>query len=78
MLRAPMPPRILIVDPEAEYEEIGADVEQAVLRSRRYILGPETRGFEEELAALVGVAHAVGVGSGPERVCAVIRASIGA
>jgi dTDP-4-amino-4,6-dideoxygalactose transaminase len=72
-----MPSRIPIVDLEAEYEEIGADVEQAVLRvlrSGRYILGPETEAFEEELAALVGVAHAVGVGSGTEALMLSLRA----
>lgn len=61
--------RIPIVDLEAEYAEVGADVERAVLgvlRSGRYILGPETEAFESELAEQVGVRHAVGVGSGTE------------
>jgi dTDP-4-amino-4,6-dideoxygalactose transaminase len=61
--------RIPIVDLEAEYAEVGADVEQAVLRvlrSGRYILGPETEAFEAELAERVGVRHAIGVGSGTE------------
>lgn len=61
--------RIPILDLAAEYEEVGAAIEEAVLRvlrSGRYILGPETEGFEAELASLVGVRHAVGVGSGTE------------
>lgn len=64
-----MSPRIPIVDLEAEYVEIGEAVEAAVLRtlrSGRYILGPETEAFEQELAGFVGVRHAIGVGSGTE------------
>ena len=47
--------RIPIVDLAAEYAEVGAAVEEAVLRvlrSGRYVLGPETSAFETELAAL--------------------------
>jgi len=69
ILSRQMAPRIPIVDLAAEYAEVGDAVEAAVLnvlRSGRYVLGPETEAFEEELAALVGVRHAVGVGSGTE------------
>jgi dTDP-4-amino-4,6-dideoxygalactose transaminase len=62
-------PRIPIVDLAAEYAEIGPEIEAAVLRvlrSGRYVLGPETQAFESELAAFVGTRHAVGVGSGTE------------
>ena len=48
--------------------EIQDDVEQAirrVLASGRLILGPEVRAFEEELAAYVGLPHAVGVNCTP-------------
>ncbi len=72
-----MPTRIPIVDLAAEYEEIGPAVEAAVLRvlrSGRYILGPETEAFEQELARLVGVRHAVGVGSGTEALILSLRA----
>jgi dTDP-4-amino-4,6-dideoxygalactose transaminase len=64
-----MAPRIPIVDLAAEYAEVGDAVEAAVLRvlrSGRYVLGPETESFERELAALIGVRHAIGVGSGTE------------
>ncbi len=37
-----------------------------VLDSARFILGPEGEAFERELAAQVGVAHAVGVASGTD------------
>lgn len=39
---------------------------QRVLASGRYILGAEVEAFEQELAALVGCRHAVGVASGTE------------
>ncbi|MBW1685331.1 MAG: DegT/DnrJ/EryC1/StrS family aminotransferase [Deltaproteobacteria bacterium] len=69
--------RIPIVDLAAEYAEVGAAVEEAVLRvlrSGRYVLGPETTAFEAELAALVGVPFAVGVGSGTEALVLALRA----
>jgi dTDP-4-amino-4,6-dideoxygalactose transaminase len=70
-------PRIPIVDLAAEYEEVGPEVEAAVLRvlrSGRYVLGPETQAFEQELAAFVGARHAVGVGSGTEALWLALRA----
>jgi len=69
--------RIPIVDLAAEYAEVGAAVEEAVLRVLRsgsYVLGPETAAFEEDLAALVGVPFAVGVGSGTEALVLALRA----
>lgn len=52
-----------------QYDAIGAEVEAAVhrvLRSGRYILGPEGEALEAECAQLLGVAHAVGVASGSD------------
>ena len=69
--------RIPIVDLAAEYAEVGAAVEEAVLRVLRsgcYVLGPETAALEAELAALVGVPFAVGVGSGTEALALALRA----
>jgi UDP-N-acetyl-3-dehydro-alpha-D-glucosamine 3-aminotranferase len=48
---------------------IGAEIEAAVLdvlRGGAYILGPNVRALEQELAAFVGAAHAVGVASGTD------------
>ncbi|HVN41004.1 MAG TPA: DegT/DnrJ/EryC1/StrS family aminotransferase [Myxococcota bacterium] len=73
-----MSARIPIVDVLAEYGEIGAELEAAalrVLRSGRYVLGPETQAFERELADFVGTRHAVGVGSGTEALWLALRAS---
>jgi dTDP-4-amino-4,6-dideoxygalactose transaminase len=66
-----------MVDLAAEYAEVGEAVEEAalrVLRSRRYLLGPETAAFEAEMARLVGVREAVGVGSGTQSLFLALRA----
>jgi len=70
--------RIPMVDLASEYAEVGAEVEIAglrVLRSGRYLLGPETRAFEAELARLVGVREAVAVGSGTQSLALALRAA---
>ena len=46
----------------------------AVVRSGRYILGPEVRAFEEEFAAYLGVAHCVGVANGTDALTIALRA----
>lgn len=37
-----------------------------VCDSQRFILGPEVEGFEQEIAAVLGVTHAIGVSSGTD------------
>lgn len=74
---AAMADRIPIVDLSAEYAEVGTAVEEAVLRvlrSGKWVLGPETEAFESELAALVGTRHCIGVGSGTEAIMLALRA----
>jgi dTDP-4-amino-4,6-dideoxygalactose transaminase len=69
--------RIPVVDLAAEYAVVGPAVEEAVLRvlrSGRYVLGPETAAFEKEMGALVGTPFAVGVGSGTEALFLALRA----
>lgn len=46
-------------------EKIEAKI-QVVLRHGKYIMGPEVRELEEELAAYVGVKHAIGCASGTD------------
>ncbi len=46
-----------------------------VLRSGRYILGPELEAFEEEFARYCGVRHAVGVGNGLEALRLILEAA---
>ncbi len=46
----------------------------AVIEGGRFILGPEVRAFEEELAAYVGTGHAIGVGNGTDAITIAARA----
>jgi dTDP-4-amino-4,6-dideoxygalactose transaminase len=39
-----------------------------VIRGGRFILGPEVRAFEQELAEYIGVPHALGVGNGTDAI----------
>jgi len=45
-----------------------------VLRSGRYILGPEVKAFEEEASSYLGSAHGVGVSSGTDGLFLALRA----
>lgn len=72
-----MRPVILQTDPRASYEAHAAEIDaavQRVLRSGRYLLGPETEAFEAEFAAYVGVEHAVSAASGTEALHLALRA----
>jgi dTDP-4-amino-4,6-dideoxygalactose transaminase len=60
---------IPLVDLRAQYESIKDEVDVAiyrVVRSGQFILGPEVRAFEEEMAAYCGTKYAVGVASGTD------------
>ncbi len=46
----------------------------AAIDAGRFILGPEVAAFEQELAAYVGVSHAVGVGNGTDALTIAARA----
>jgi dTDP-4-amino-4,6-dideoxygalactose transaminase len=48
--------------------------QQAVLRSGRYILGPEVEGFEAEFASYLGARHCVGVANGTDALTIALRA----
>jgi dTDP-4-amino-4,6-dideoxygalactose transaminase len=59
--------RIPIEDLSRQWRQIGGEVLQAAERTLakgKYTLGPELSAFEEEFAAFVGTAHAVGMASG--------------
>ncbi|HEV7615133.1 MAG TPA: DegT/DnrJ/EryC1/StrS family aminotransferase [Solirubrobacterales bacterium] len=51
-----------------------ASRQEAVLRSGRYILGPEVEAFEAEFAAELGSAHCVGVANGTDALTIALRA----
>ncbi len=60
-----------------QYDGIAAEIEAAmaaVLRSGRFILGPEGEALEAECAAALGVEHAVGVASGSDALRLVLGA----
>ena len=55
------------LDLRAASEELARELEAAVsrvVRSGRYVLGPEVERFEAEFAAYVGARHCIGVGNG--------------
>lgn len=63
--------------PLAAYGATRARIDRAiarVLKSGRYILGPEVETFEREFAAYIGCRHAVGVGSGTDALVIALRA----
>jgi dTDP-4-amino-4,6-dideoxygalactose transaminase len=58
-----------MLDLKAQHETIAAEVEAAVkgvLDSQQFILGPEVRAFESEMASYCGVSYAVGCASGSD------------
>lgn len=58
---------IPLLDLQAQYRSIGPAIEAAtirVLRSGRYVLGPEVAQFEQNFAAFCDVRHAIAVNSG--------------
>lgn len=55
------------------WDELNAAI-QRVLRSGQFIMGPDVRAFEEEVASYLGVKHAVGVNSGTDALVIGLRA----
>ncbi|MBS3966116.1 MAG: DegT/DnrJ/EryC1/StrS family aminotransferase [Truepera sp.] len=66
---------VLDLSPEIDslWDELNAAL-QRVLRSGQFILGPEVKAFEEEVAAYLGVKHAIGVNSGTDALIIGLRA----
>ena len=68
---------IPMLDLAAEVEGLWPELVPAVervLRSGRFILGPEVEAFEQEAAAFLGVRHAVGLNSGTDALVIGLRA----
>ncbi|HSO19844.1 MAG TPA: DegT/DnrJ/EryC1/StrS family aminotransferase [Desulfosarcina sp.] len=64
-------------DPRAGYREHREEIDAAlrrVIESGRYILGEEVRAFEQEFAARIGCAHAIGVASGTDALRLALKA----
>lgn len=72
-----MQPKIPILDLqpqiEAHWDEFNAAF-QRVMRSGQFILGPEEKAFEAEVAAYLGVKHAIGLNSGTDALYIALRA----
>jgi dTDP-4-amino-4,6-dideoxygalactose transaminase len=66
-----------LMDIKGQYAELQGRIEAAVLgvlRSGRVILGPNVKGFEEDAAAYMGTAGAVGVANGTDGLTIALRA----
>ncbi|MBC7221579.1 DegT/DnrJ/EryC1/StrS family aminotransferase [Candidatus Bipolaricaulota bacterium] len=69
--------RIPILDLRRQYQSIKSEIDQAIQRvveSGRFILGPEVESFEAEIAAYLGVPHAIGVASGTDALLLALKA----
>lgn len=68
---------IPLVDLTAQYHSIQAEIDEAVhqvLESGHFILGPNVTALEQEVAAYLGVRHAIGVASGTDALVIALRA----
>ena len=61
--------KIPILDLKAQYDSIREEIQTAIFRvleSGQFIMGPEVKQFEQEVAQYLGVKHAIGVNSGTD------------
>ncbi|MGH9329328.1 MAG: DegT/DnrJ/EryC1/StrS family aminotransferase, partial [Vicinamibacterales bacterium] len=61
--------RVPLLDLAAQYAPLRDEILAALVRvadSQRFILGAEVEAFEREIAAAIGVGHAIGVSSGTD------------
>ena len=68
---------IPLIDLSEQYDSLRPQLEEAfntVLRSQRFILGPEVEALEAEVADYLGVKHAIGVASGTDALLLPLRA----
>ena len=73
----PLPEPVPQLDLSAQYAAIGTEIRTAVervLASQQFVLGREGVALEEEMAALCGAAHGVGVASGTDALVLALRA----
>jgi len=68
---------IPLVDLVGQYHSIKDEMDQAilsVLEAGQFVLGPNVKALEQEMAAYLGVRHAVGVASGTDALIIALRA----
>ena len=71
------PPPIPFIDVAAQRRRLGSAIDTAVARVLdhcQFMLGPEVRAFEQELAAFCGARHAVSCASGTDALVLALRA----
>src|SRR5690554_1173903 len=69
--------RIPVLDLRPGIDELWQELTeaiQAVVRSGHFIMGPNVKAFEEEVAQYLGVKHAIGVNSGTDALFIALRA----
>ncbi len=69
--------KVPLLDLQAQYQTIKPEIDRAiqqVLDSGAFVLGSNVAAFEEEVAAYLGVKHAVGVASGTDALILALRA----
>jgi dTDP-4-amino-4,6-dideoxygalactose transaminase len=69
--------RIPALDLQAQYASIRHEIEPVLLRvaaSQQFVLGPEVEALEREIAAAIGVEHAIGCASGTDALVLALRA----
>lgn len=70
--------RIPILDLSQETQKLGETILEAVrgvIESGQFIMGPNVRAFEEEMAAYLGAKHAVALNSGTDALVIALRAA---
>src|ERR1700692_4061351 len=58
-----------LIDLKAQYQQIRGEILQVlheICEDQRFILGPQVQKLEQEIAAYLGIAHAIGVASGSD------------
>jgi dTDP-4-amino-4,6-dideoxygalactose transaminase len=69
--------RIPVLDLGPEIDALWDDLQraiQSVIRAGQFILGPDVKAFESEVAAYLGVKHAIGMNSGTDALVIALRA----
>ncbi len=69
--------KVPLLDLEAQYAPIRSELLAAITRicdAQQFIMGPEVERLESELAALIGVRHAIGVSSGTDALLVALMA----
>ncbi len=70
--------KIPVLDLKPQYESIKGEIQAAinrVIESSQFIMGPDVKEFEQEVAAYLGVKYAIGVNSGTDALVIGLRAA---